>query len=335
MMDVRLNSGQLSKVCFALFRSMHLNMFKCATSKQKLYYYDSLINDNLDPSKYFTLRKNLQEKDRGYQKPTLDWFVASENINLSPQLNRNRWISGIYDDINNCSNVKILSDQPSIPDSDEENKTTKYTTLPSLGLVKNKLTMAHMLNLCLEKKVSGTCRNCSSDINSFTHDELQLKFIDSQHEINPECSVKLKSYDIFHGFNMEIKCIITSKTQTRFSLEKIQISSESLKSCFLTALYQAGMQFNESTIHAVAKCIEIVNHPVRNCTLVANFNIEDINPMTGAVKEAINQGYFPLVDGINYSSFNAAEKSPLIDKIEQLVEVISRSCNPMLFLSAE
>lgn len=333
MNEARLDTTELSQICFTLFRSMHLNMFKTASAREKLDYFDSLVSGVLDPSKHFTMRDRHKRIGTQFSKSVIDWYVTSENIRTNHQSRNNRWLNGIYDEVNNCSNFRLINDSTSLTDSKSEKQENVESKSLSLGLNKSNLTMAHMFELCLKKGTYGTCRNCSSDVNLFTHDEFKLKFLDSAQEVIPECSSKLTSEDSFYGFNIIIKCKIASKTQTRFSLEKIQFTNESLRFCFLNALYK--LDFSKRMNQQISNRIEILNQPINNCSLSVNFIIEDINPMTGAVKEAITQGYYPLIDGINYSNFNAVEKSPLLGKVEQLVEIISRSCNPMLFLSPE
>ena len=331
MNETILDSAQLSQICFTLFRTMHLNMFKNISGSEKLDYFDSMVSGEHKQSKHFTMREE-PNKQIGLQvsKSMIDWFVASENTTTQSQSRRNRWLNGIYDEVNNCSNLNQSMEPTTSIDSDNKEQENVESKLPGLGLKKTSLTMAHMFELCLKKEEHGTCRNCSTDVNSFTLDELQLKFLDSTQEIIPNCSTKLTSKESFHGFTLLIKCNVSSKT---FRLQKIQISDKSFRFSFLNALNK--LDFNNRITRQISDNIEMINERLINCALAVDFIIEETNPMTGAVKEAITQGYYPLPKGIEYSKWNMSEKSPLLDKVRLLVEIVSRSCNPMLFLSPE
>ena len=90
----------------------------------------------------------------------IDCLVASENTQHKASLKKNRWLNGIYDEINNCSNLNQSMEPTTSIDSDNKEQENVESKLPGLGLKKTSLTMAHMFELCLKKEEHGTCRNC-------------------------------------------------------------------------------------------------------------------------------------------------------------------------------
>lgn len=330
MINEAIDDYELAMICFCLYRSVNLNVFSDNSNPEKRNYIQSMVDYSQVVGKNFA---SLNVPIESAEKRTgngLYSMIIDETNDIESIQTRSRWIEPLFSSRNNCSNVHQIEDLEG-----DDSRDSSYGSLAIHPNQKTKLTMSHMLELCKSTNSRGTCRTCSLDLNKFTAsaETMNLKIMDSKNYIEPKCSNKLDSEVEVAAFTLSITSSIRPNKITRHRLTELELGSSALARCFIKTLKQVNA--DQKLIKVLKSKIKLVDTISSKSRIIVKFNLKGLVLNNGTVKEAVSQGFYPKAKGISLVNIDTVNSTPILNMISKILDITSRTCNPMTFLEPE
>lgn len=206
-------------------------------------------------------------------------------------------------------------------------------TNPRIGCINNRvvnsssLTVSELLYITKDVKINtGTCRSCYRDCNTFEQKTASINLVTSNTFFVPNCRLKMTSILDFSGFIISLTKGLESD---RYIVDSLKIT-RTTKIIFFNLL-------KEYQYEGIADYLEKKYEQVEfnKKTLKVKLNLNDSSSFSkGAFSELLSRGYHPKFPIILDDDKGQISGELLINNIIEMKDIISYSCNPMLFENA-
>lgn len=319
--NASLTRDEFLSLMLGIYRTLHMTSFCGNATSVRSELLDRIVNLVEEPSKSFPVVEARRSKNiRKYTS-----HIAEIITELEMQDDRiNRWIQPAESKYNNCVN-----DKPFVIEFDEGQYLMEF--FPP----KSQFTMAHHLHASQFKNSHGTCRNCSRELHSHTTDVNGLRTMNSMAHTLPNCSMKLKSSPGFEGFELKIKASIDpTGRRNLFRVEKITLSSSLMAAIFRNTLAKSTF-IDIDKRNLISLAVNVPKRPVGYCRVNLQFINTKNEAESGSLKELIAQGFHPMFDRGKSDTAEGTHQTPFAKFLVEALQVISRTCNPLLFQNPE
>jgi hypothetical protein len=320
---LRLEAIDVFKILYLAYRTIQMNSFRHSAARERKKYLQRMIDQFETLSKYFPENERSNEDTGNSIITTLIQEIEEDDYSQTG----NKWLTSIYSSNNNCRNMKeiIIQDERSNRDYPQMD----FSILPE----KNYFSMAHHLYISRSKSIyEGSCRTCSRDMNRNRYTkEQQVRLMETSHHRLPKCSMKLSSDANYSGFKIVMMAPLAKSR--RFTIDKIEFSDPKLAKYFRSNL----KRFNKKipSYELICEKVVISDTKLRTCIVEILIQKERAVGDNGAIQEVISQGYHPLIDIKNIRDYRPIETAPYVRKLDQIIKLITRSCNPYLFVDPD
>jgi hypothetical protein len=314
----RVRKEELHKIIFALYKATNVLCFRNLYAWQRMRHINKVINGTFDDSKHYP----FDISQRNTYDINIKSLVVEETILDMDDSTATRWIKPVFSSENNCINMQQI-DRIDPMDKYDRGRLS-HDILPH---DKSKFTMAHHFYAAQLKDIRGSCRTCSRDVNRHTVDSYGLLIMDSGFHLLPDCSMKLSTSDNL-GFTILVSIYLDDKRL--YEIEEIVVCSQELLNIFSNVFSDLFPEPRLST--KIQEHSKVSNTELSRCTIRAVVKRSDRNEyQTGALEEALRQGYYPLFNTKKGAIQIDVEQAKLIQKIGEIESMITRSCNPYLY----
>ena len=206
-------------------------------------------------------------------------------------------------------------------------------TNPRIGCINNRVensslvTISELLHLTKSLEIrNGTCRSCYRDCNTYEQKTASINLVTSNTFFVPNCKLKMTSIVDFSGFIISINKNLESD---RYIIESLKIS-RSTEVIFFNLLKE-----NQSTGLADYMKDKCEQTTFNKKVMKVKLGLNDSNSFSkGAFAELLSRGYHPKFSIILDDDRGQISGEQLIKNITEMKEIISHSCNPMMFENA-
>lgn len=285
------NSEELSLILFLMYKSCHLNSFRMTDSNKFEEYLDNVIAGRESNSKYHI---NGSESDKIKKAIIINLvdYKSQESV-------VNPWLKTI-------TNPRIGCINNSVQDS-------------------SSVTISELLRLTKSvENNTGTCRTCYRDCNTFEQKTASINLVHSNAFFVPNCRLKMTSIVDFSGF-------VISLTKP---LESDRYIVESLKTTKTTKIIFFNLLKKVKGYEDIANYLKSKHEQVKfnKKTLKVKLTLGDSSRFSkGAFAELLSRGYHPKFSIILDDDNGKTSGELLINNVIEMKDLISFTCNPMLF----
>ena len=304
-----------------IYRTLHMTSFCGNATSMRSELLDRIVKLVEEPSKIFPVVEARRSRNIRKYTPHIAEIITELEIQDD---RRNRWIQSAESNYNNCVNDKPFS----IEFSDGQGLMEQFPP-------KSQFTMAHHLHASKFEKSRGTCRNCSRELHTHTTDVNGLRTMNSLIHTLPNCSMKLNSNPSFEGFEIKINASIDpTGRRNLFRVERITLSSSLMAAIFRNTLAKSKF-IDVDKRKKISSAVDVSKRPVRFCRVNFRFSKTKNESESGALRELIAQGFHPMFDRGESGTSESTHQTPFANFLVETLQVISRTCNPLLFQNPE
>ena len=318
----RVKEDALHMLIFTLYKTLNIICLRDQDSWEKRNHMKKIIDGTQEDTKYFPFNE-ISKSNLGVE--AIKSWVIGETTQEQESSDSSHWIKPIFSNENNCTNLQQVSTFEPMKESEGDKG-----SLDDLPGKKTNFTMAHHFYASQFKNLRGSCRTCSRDVNRNSTDSYGLLIMDSGFHIHPDCLMKLSMVQN-SGFTVRLGIYIESGRL--YEIEEIEVPDQHFMNVFMN-LFQDIFALPHLN-NKIQQVIKISDFNLTKCMVQGEIKKTPKSKFqTGAIEEALKQGYYPLFDDKSGEKLTYVEQAKLTQKIGEVSAIISRSCNPYLYTDA-